>query len=62
MTSSEPCASQHPLGRLALLSDPFGHGFCLFELQGRGYDELLPAAIRHDVADCPDLDEPIAST
>jgi predicted enzyme related to lactoylglutathione lyase len=29
-------------GRLALLSDPFGHGFCLLEFQRRGYDELLP--------------------
>ena len=34
--------SEHAYGRLALLSDPFGHGFCLLELQGRGYDELLP--------------------
>ncbi len=28
-------------GRLATLSDPFGNGFCLLELQGRGYDEML---------------------
>jgi predicted enzyme related to lactoylglutathione lyase len=34
--------SEHAYGRLALLSDPFGHGFCLLEMQGRGYDELLP--------------------
>jgi predicted enzyme related to lactoylglutathione lyase len=34
--------SDHAYGRLALLSDPFGHGFCLLEFQGRGYDELLP--------------------
>jgi predicted enzyme related to lactoylglutathione lyase len=27
-------------GRLALLSDPFGHGFCLLEFKGRGYDEI----------------------
>ena len=33
--------SEHAYGRLALLSDPFGHGFCLLELRGRGYDELL---------------------
>ena len=25
-------------GRLATLSDPFGHGFCLLELIGGGYD------------------------
>jgi lactoylglutathione lyase len=28
-------------GRLALLHDPFGHGFCLLEFRGKGYDELL---------------------
>ncbi|HEX9878430.1 MAG TPA: VOC family protein [Gammaproteobacteria bacterium] len=27
-------------GRLGLLSDPFGHGFCLVEFLGRGYDEI----------------------
>jgi predicted enzyme related to lactoylglutathione lyase len=28
-------------GRIALFSDPFGNGFCLLELRGRGYDEML---------------------
>jgi uncharacterized glyoxalase superfamily protein PhnB len=28
-------------GKIALLADPFGHGFCLLEFQGRGYDALL---------------------
>jgi len=28
-------------GRMANLADPFGHGLCLLEFQGRGYDELL---------------------
>jgi len=28
-------------GRIALLSDPFGHGLCLLEMRGRGYDELV---------------------
>ena len=28
-------------GRLALLGDPFGHGFCLIQFLGRGYDERL---------------------
>ena len=32
--------SQHAYGRLALLRDPFGHGFCLLQFEGRGYDEL----------------------
>ena len=34
--------SDQAYGRLALLSDPFGHGFCLIEFKGRGYAELLP--------------------
>jgi predicted enzyme related to lactoylglutathione lyase len=27
-------------GKLALLADPFGHGFCLVEFRGGGYDEI----------------------
>ena len=27
-------------GKIAVLSDPFGHGFCLIEFLGRGYDEI----------------------
>ncbi|MEA2625668.1 MAG: hypothetical protein QOD06_1713 [Candidatus Binatota bacterium] len=30
-------------GQLALLSDPFGHGFCLLRFVGRGYDEIAVA-------------------
>ena len=33
--------SDHAYGRLALLSDPFGHGFCFLEFRGKGYDALL---------------------
>jgi len=36
----EGAPSDHAYGRLALLSDPFGHGFCLLEFRGKGYDEL----------------------
>lgn len=28
-------------GRIAVLADPFGNGFCLLEFRGRGYDEML---------------------
>ncbi len=31
-------------GRIALLADPFGHGFCLIEFLGRGYDEIATPA------------------
>jgi predicted enzyme related to lactoylglutathione lyase len=27
-------------GKLALMADPFGHGFCLIEFVNRGYDEI----------------------
>ena len=27
-------------GRIAVLADLFGHGFCLIEFLGRGYDEI----------------------
>jgi predicted enzyme related to lactoylglutathione lyase len=31
----------HAYGRLALLADPFGNGFCLLEFNGRGYDAIV---------------------
>ncbi len=30
-----------PYGRIAILADPFGHGFCLIEFNAEGYDALL---------------------
>ena len=30
----------HAWGRIALLADPFGNGFCLIQFLGRGYDEI----------------------
>jgi predicted enzyme related to lactoylglutathione lyase len=27
-------------GKLALMADPFGHGFCFVQILGRGYDEI----------------------
>jgi predicted enzyme related to lactoylglutathione lyase len=30
----------HKYGKLALMADPFGHGFCLIQFTGRGYDEV----------------------
>ncbi len=31
---------EHDWGRIAALADPFGHGICLLQFKGRGYDEL----------------------
>jgi catechol 2,3-dioxygenase-like lactoylglutathione lyase family enzyme len=36
--------TNHAYGRLALLSDPFGNGFCLIEFRDRGYDEIALSA------------------
>jgi predicted enzyme related to lactoylglutathione lyase len=33
--------SSHVWGKLALMADPFGHGFCFVQFVGRGYDELV---------------------
>jgi predicted enzyme related to lactoylglutathione lyase len=32
--------TNHAYGKLALLADPFGNGFCLIEFTGRGYDAI----------------------
>ncbi|MFN2387165.1 MAG: VOC family protein [Thermoanaerobaculia bacterium] len=34
-------------GRMANLADPFGHGFCLLEFRGRGYDEVADGGTSH---------------
>jgi predicted enzyme related to lactoylglutathione lyase len=36
----EKPAQTHAYGKLALLADPFGHGFCFIQFLGRGYDEI----------------------
>jgi predicted enzyme related to lactoylglutathione lyase len=38
--TSEGAVSEHAWGRMALLGDPFGHGLCLLQWKGRGYDEI----------------------
>ena len=35
----------HPYGKLALMADPFGNGFCLLEFTGRGYDEITVTSV-----------------
>ncbi|MCF8533250.1 MAG: VOC family protein [Reyranella sp.] len=37
----EAAARDAPYGRIAMLADPFGHGFCLVQFNQRGYDALL---------------------
>jgi predicted enzyme related to lactoylglutathione lyase len=40
----EGAIASHPWGRIALMADPFGNGFCLVQFVGRGYDEVLEKA------------------
>jgi predicted enzyme related to lactoylglutathione lyase len=42
----ESAVSTHKWGRLALMVDPFGHGFCFVQFLGRGYDEIACDAAR----------------
>ena len=49
----ESAVSTHKWGRLALMADPFGHGFCFVQFVGRGYDEIAvdehgPAITEHE--------------
>lgn len=36
----EEALSIHAWGKLALMADPFGHGFCFVQLSEQGYDAL----------------------
>jgi predicted enzyme related to lactoylglutathione lyase len=40
----EGAPETHNWGRIAHLADPFGHGFCLLQFLGRGYDEIATPA------------------
>lgn len=42
----EDPAVSHDWGRIAHLSDPFGHGICMMQFLGRGYDALAAGALR----------------
>ena len=36
----EGAIRQADWGRIATIADPFGHGWCLLQFRGRGYDEI----------------------
>ena len=36
----EDAVREHDWGRIVTLADPFGHGWCLLQFRGRGYDEI----------------------
>ena len=39
----EADVASHAWGHIALMADPFGHGFCLIQFVARGYDEITAA-------------------
>ena len=39
----EEATATHRWGKIAVLADPFGHGFCFIQFLGRGYDEIADA-------------------
>lgn len=36
----EKPTATHKWGKLAMMADPFGHGFCFVQFLGRGYSEI----------------------
>jgi predicted enzyme related to lactoylglutathione lyase len=38
--SAESEIQTHDWGRIAHMADPFGHGICLIQFMGRGYDQI----------------------
>lgn len=40
----EKPVTSHEWGELALMADPFGHGFCFVQFLGEGYDALVEEA------------------
>jgi predicted enzyme related to lactoylglutathione lyase len=38
--AQEGAIRQADWGRIATVADPFGHGWCLLQFRGRGYDEI----------------------
>ncbi|CAB3650245.1 GNAT family N-acetyltransferase [Achromobacter pestifer] len=45
--SLEDPAVSHAWGRIAHLSDPYGHGICILQFLGRGYDALSDDTLRY---------------
>ncbi|BEG76124.1 GNAT family N-acetyltransferase [Achromobacter xylosoxidans] len=56
----EDAAVSHDWGRIAHLSDPFGHGICIMQFLGRGYDALAAGALRDAPVSEADFDALLA--
>ena len=38
---AETAVRKEAWGRIVVLADPFGHGLCIIQFHGRGYDEIV---------------------
>lgn len=56
----EDPAVSHAWGRIAHLSDPYGHGICILQFLGRGYEELTGGALRFTPVSAADFDALLA--
>ena len=45
---AESAIETYPWGRMALLADPFGNGFCLIALDAAGYGAIATPYLRQD--------------
>jgi len=52
----EDPAVSHAWGRIAHLSDPYGHGICILQFLGQGYDELSGGATQYRPVSEADFD------
>jgi len=52
----EDPAASHAWGRIAHLSDPYGHGICILQFLGRGYDELSDGNVQYRPVSAVDFD------
>ncbi|MFL6796387.1 MAG: VOC family protein [Xanthobacteraceae bacterium] len=48
--SLEDPARETPYGRIAMMADPFGHGFCMIQFNTQGYDALAAPSPSDEIA------------
>ncbi|MEB3099026.1 GNAT family N-acetyltransferase [Achromobacter sp. D10] len=56
----EDPAVSHAWGRIAHLSDPYGHGICILQFLGRGYDEVATPQLRYSPVSEADFEDLLA--
>ena len=56
----EDPAVSHDWGRIAHLSDPYGHGICILQFLGRGYDEFATPQLHYSPVSEADFEDLLA--